>query len=216
MEKYRRICAFIDLDAVEYNFEQMRQALTPGIQMIAVVKADAYGHGAVPIAALMEPKEYIWGFAVATIEEAVQLRKAGIEKPVLVLGFVFPDGYEDAVRYDIRLAVFKLTMAKQLSEEALRQGKTAYLHIKVDTGMGRIGFPDDETSADIVKEISLLPGVQIEGLFTHFARADERDKEAARRQLDRYLRFSRMLEERKIEIPLHHCSNTAGIFDSLL
>ena len=91
----------------------------------------------------------------------MQLRKAGIEKPVLVLGFVFPDGYEDAVRYDIRLAVFKLTMAKQLSEEALRQGKTAYLHIKVDTGMGRIGFPDDETSADIVKEISLLPGVKI-------------------------------------------------------
>ena len=104
-------------------------------------------------------------------------------------------------------------MARQLSEEAVRQGKTAYLHIKVDTGMGRIGFPDDGDSADAVKEISLLPQVQIEGLFTHFARADEKDKEAARQQLSRYLDFSRMLEERGIEIPMRHCSNTAGIFD---
>ena len=213
MKQHNRVCAKIDLDAILYNMEQMKKRIGGDARLIAVVKTDGYGHGAVPIAHMAEELDYIWGFAVATIEEAVQLRKAGIEKPVLVLGFVFPDGYEDAVRYDIRLAVFKLTMAKQLSEEALRQGKTAYLHIKVDTGMGRIGFPDDETSADIVKEISLLPGVQIEGLFTHFARADERDKEAARRQLDRYLRFSRMLEERKIEIPLHHCSNTAGIFD---
>ena len=213
MKLYLRVCAEINLDAAAYNLRNMKKNLEPETKIIAVVKTDGYGHGAVPIAHMAEELDYIWGFAVATIEEAVQLRKAGIEKPVLVLGFVFPDGYEDAVRYDIRLAVFKLTMAKQLSEEALRQGKTAYLHIKVDTGMGRIGFPDDETSADIVKEISLLPGVQIEGLFTHFARADERDKEAARRQLDRYLRFSRMLEERKIEIPLHHCSNTAGIFD---
>lgn len=213
MKLYLRVCAEINLDAAAYNLRNMKKNLEPGTKIIAVVKTDGYGHGAVPIARMAEELDYIWGFAVATIEEAVQLRKAGIERSILVLGFVFPDGYEDAVRYDIRLAVFKLTMAKQLSEEALRQGKTAYLHIKVDTGMGRIGFPDDEASADTVKEISLLPGVQIEGLFTHFARADERDKEAARQQLDRYLRFSRMLEERGVKIPLRHCSNTAGIFD---
>ena len=211
--KYERIWAEVDLDAIHGNVERMMANLSPEVKLIAVVKMDGYGHGAVPIARMAEELDYIWGFAVATIEEAGMLRREGVQKPILVLGFVFPDGYEDAVRYDIRLAVFKLSMARQLSEEAVRQGKTAYLHIKVDTGMGRIGFTDDGDSADAVKEISLLPQVQIEGLFTHFARADEKDKEAARQQLSRYLDFSRMLEERGIEIPMRHCSNTAGIFD---
>lgn len=213
MKLYLRVCAEINLDAAAYNLKNMKNNLEKETRIIAVVKTDGYGHGAVPIARMAEELDYIWGFAVATIEEAVMLRREGVQKPILVLGFVFPDGYEDAVRYDIRLAVFKLSMARQLSEEAVRQGKTAYLHIKVDTGMGRIGFPDDGDSADVVKEISLLPQVQIEGLFTHFARADEKDKEAARQQLSRYLDFSRMLEERGIEIPMRHCSNTAGIFD---
>lgn len=213
MKLYLRVCAEINLDAAAYNLKNMKNNLEKETRIIAVVKTDGYGHGAVPIARMAEELDYIWGFAVATIEEAVMLRREGVQKPILVLGFVFPDGYEDAVRYDIRLAVFKLSMARQLSEEAVRQGKTAYLHIKVDTGMGRIGFPDDGDSADAVKEISLLPQVQIEGLFTHFARADEKDKEAARQQLSRYLDFSRMLEERGIEIPMRHCSNTAGIFD---
>ncbi len=213
MKLYLRVCAEINLDAAAYNLKNMKNNLEKETRIIAVVKTDGYGHGAVPIARMAEELDYIWGFAVATIEEAVMLRREGVQKPILVLGFVFPDGYEDAVRYDIRLAVFKLSMARQLSEEAVRQGKTAYLHIKVDTGMGRIGFPDDGDSADAVKEISLLPQVQIEGLFTHFARADEKDKRAARQQLSRYLDFSRMLEERGIEIPMRHCSNTAGIFD---
>ncbi len=213
MKLYLRVCAEINLDAAAYNLKNMKNNLEKETRIIAVVKTDGYGHGAVPIARMAEELDYIWGSAVATIEEAVMLRREGVQKPILVLGFVFPDGYEDAVRYDIRLAVFKLSMARQLSEEAVRQGKTAYLHIKVDTGMGRIGFPDDGDSADAVKEISLLPQVQIEGLFTHFARADEKDKEAARQQLSRYLDFSRMLEERGIEIPMRHCSNTAGIFD---
>lgn len=213
MKLYLRVCAEINLDAAAYNLKNMKNNLEKETRIIAVVKTDGYGHGAVPIARMAEELDYIWGFAVATIEEAVMLRREGVQKPILVLGFVFPDGYEDAVRYDIRLAVFKLSMARQLSEEAVRQGKTAYLHIKVDTGMGRIGFSDDGDSADAVKEISLLPQVQIEGLFTHFARADEKDKEAARQQLSRYLDFSRMLEERGIEIPMRHCSNTAGIFD---
>ena len=213
MKLYLRVCAEINLDAAAYNLKNMKNNLEKETRIIAVVKTDGYGHGAVPIARMAEELDYIWGFAVATIEEAVMLRREGVQKPILVLGFVFPDGYEDAVRYDIRLAVFKLSMARQVSEEAVRQGKTAYLHIKVDTGMGRIGFPDDGDSADAVKEISLLPQVQIEGLFTHFARADEKDKRAARQQLSRYLDFSRMLEERGIEIPMRHCSNTAGIFD---
>ncbi len=213
MKYYLRVCAEINLNAVAQNLENMRRNLADGAKMLAVIKTDGYGHGAVPIAKLAEEYFYIWGFAVATAEEALQLRKAGIQKPILILGFVFPDAYEDLVRYDIRPAVFKLRMAEQLSEEAVRQGKTVKLHIKVDTGMSRIGFTDKEESADTVQAISALPHVELEGVFTHFARADERDKSYAEEQLDRFLAFSEMLERRGVHIPLRHCSNSAGIFD---
>ena len=211
MKHYLRICAEINLNAVAYNFKSMKDRLAPETKMIAVVKTDGYGHGAIPIAHMVQEYPYVWGFAVATIEEAVLLRKAGIEKPILILGFVFPDAYEDVVRYDIRPAVFKLSMARQLSEEAVRQQKKVYFHIKVDTGMSRIGFADTAESADVVKEISKLPNVEMEGLFTHFARADEYDRSPAMVQLKRYLDFCSLLSEAGIEIPLRHCSNSAGI-----
>jgi alanine racemase len=213
MKSYIRVCAEINLDAVAYNFKSMKENLSPDTKMIAVVKTDAYGHGAIPIARMVQEYDYIWGFAAATIEEAVMLRKEGITKPILILGFVFPDAYEEVVKYDIRPAVFKLRMAEQLSEEAVRQGKTVHMHIKLDTGMSRIGLKDNEQSADIVEAISHLPGVELEGLFTHFAKADETDKTSAMGQLARYHAFSKLLEERGIYIPLHHCSNSAGIFD---
>lgn len=213
MKNYLRVCAEINLDAAEYNFKSMKENLTPGTKMAAVVKTDGYGHGAVLIAQMAEEYDYIWGFAVATIEEACLLRGAGITKPILILGFVFPDGYEELIRHDVRPAVFKLSMARQLSAEAVRQGKKVHMHIKVDTGMSRIGFSDTEESADIVKMISELPNVEIEGLFTHFARADERDKENAMRQFFRYQAFSDMLKKRGVDVKIHHCSNSAGIFD---
>lgn len=158
--------------------------------MIAVVKTDGYGHGAIPIAHMVQEYPYIWGFAVATIEEAVLLRKAGIEKPILILGFVFPDAYEDVVRYDIRPAVFKLSMARQLSEEAVRQQKKVYFHIKVDTGMSRIGFADTAGECDVVKEISKLRMWRWKTV-THFARADEKDKQWAYRSLKDTRHFHR-------------------------
>lgn len=213
MRHYLRVCAEINLDAAAYNFNSMKENLTPNTRMIAVVKTDGYGHGAVPIARMAQEYDYIWGFAVATIEEAILLRKSGIKKPILILGFVFPDAYEELIQYEIRPAVFKLSMAKQLSEEAVRQGKTVHMHIKVDTGMSRIGLKDCEESADVVREISELPNVEIEGLFTHFARADERDKTSAMEQFRRYQAFSRMLEDRDVDVKIHHCSNSAGIFD---
>lgn len=168
MQHYLRVCAEINLDAAAYNFENMKKNLQMDTKMMAVVKTDGYGHGALPIARMAQEYAYIWGFAVATIEEAVQLRNFGIHKPVLILGFVFPDGYETLIRHKIRPAVFKLSMAKQLSEEAVRQGKTVHVHIKVDTGMSRIGFKDDIESAKIVREISLLPNVEIEGSLRIF------------------------------------------------
>ena len=213
MKHYLRICAEINLNAVAYNFKSMKDRLAPETKMIAVVKTDGYGHGAIPIAHMVQEYPYVWGFAVATIEEAVLLREAGIEKPILILGFVFPDAYEDVVRYDIRPAVFKLSMARQLSEEAVRQQKKVYFHIKVDTGMSRIGFSDTAESADVVKEISKLPNVEMEGLFTHFARADEKDKKWANLQFERYQAFSQMLKDREVPIAIHQCSNSAGIYD---
>ena len=144
MKKYRRVHADIDLDAVLFNFEQMSQNVPEGTKIVAVVKTDAYGHGAVPIATFLEQCEYLWGFATATIDEAVELREAGIKKPVLILGYTFPECYDKVVQYDIRQTIFQFDMAKALSEEAKRQNKKAYVHVKLDTGMGRIGYQDVE------------------------------------------------------------------------
>ena len=213
MKPYIRVCAEINLDAAAYNFRSMKNNLAEGTKIIAVVKTDGYGHGAVPIARMVEEYDYIWGFAVATAEEALLLRRADIQKPILILGFVFPDAYEDLVRHDIRPAVFTLQAARQLSEEAVRQEKTVHVHMKVDTGMSRIGLTDDERGAGIVKEVSLLPNLKIEGLFTHFARADEKDKTSAKEQLDCYLRFVDLLEKQGIRIPVKHCANSAAILD---
>ena len=146
MKKYQRVAAWIDLDAIEENFEAMRAGLPAGTKMAAVVKANGYGHGAVPIARLLESKDAVWGFAAATIEEALALRSYGIRKPVLVLGYVFPDAYERLVEQEIRPTVFRMDMARELSREAVRQKKTVPVHIKLDTGMSRIGFADTEES----------------------------------------------------------------------
>ncbi len=213
MKSYIRVCAEINLDAAAYNFNSMKENLADGTQMIAVVKTDGYGHGAIPIARMAQEYDYLWGFAVATAEEALLLRRGGIRKPILILGIVFPDACEEIVRQDLRPTVFTLPAARQFSEEAQRQGKTVHLHIKVDTGMSRIGCRDDAAGADMVREISLLPNVETEGLFTHFARADERDKTSAKEQLARYLAFSERVRAEGVEIRLHHCSNSAGIFD---
>lgn len=213
MKPYMRVCAEINLDAVAYNFKSMKENLQEGTRMIGVIKTDGYGHGAVPIAQLVQEYDYVWGFATATIEEALLLRDAGVRKPILILGFVFPDAYEEVVKYDIRPAVFKLSMAEQLSREAVRQGKTVHIHIKVDTGMSRIGFRDDEESADVIKTISGLPGVRMEGLFTHFSKADEKDKHSAQEQFDRFQAFDGLLRKRGLEFDIRHCANSAGIFD---
>ena len=213
MKPYLRVCAEINLNAAAYNLNSMKENLEDGTRMIAVVKTDGYGHGAIPIARMAEAYDYLWGFATATVEEALQLRQAGIRKPVLILGFTFPDACEEIVRQEIRPTVFTMAAAEQLSREAVRQGRTVSIHIKVDTGMSRIGLKDDREGAELVREISLLPNVELEGLYTHFARADERDKGPAREQLARFQAFAELLKDRGVKIRMHHCSNSAGIFD---
>lgn len=213
MKKYSRVFAKIDLGAVRNNFLAMKEKLRDGTKIIAVVKADGYGHGAVPIARMAEPWDFIWGFAAATVEEAVELRLAGIKKPILILGCVFEEDYEKLTAYGIRPTVFQLSAARELSKTAVRTGTSLPVHLAVDTGMSRIGFADTEESVKEIEEMAKLPGLVLEGIFTHFARADEKDKSDAVSQLNRYLRFIRLLQEAGISIPLRHCSNSAGILE---
>lgn len=211
MKAYRRVNAAIDLSAIEYNFEQMYQNLTYGTKILAVIKADGYGHGAVPIAKLIEEKDYIWGFAVATAEEGLQLRNKGITKPIVILGFSFPEHYEELIGQKIRICVFKKETAQILSELAVRLKKPAKIHFALDTGMTRIGFKPDDQAVETMVSISQMPGIEVEGLFTHFARADELDVTPAYVQLRKYEEFTDRLTKAGLTIPYCHCSNSAGI-----
>ena len=213
MKKYSRVCAYIDLDAIAYNMEQMKKRIGEDGKLIAVIKTDGYGHGAVPLAKMFEEMPYIWGYAVACMGEAAVLREQGIKKPILVLGCVFPDEYEEMVEKEIRAAVYTEEMARGMSEAAQRLGKTAYFHIKIDTGMGRIGFPVTEESASSIERISRLPNVQTEAMFTHFAKADELDKSYTLKQHEKFLWMKELMEERNVPIQYFDCDNSAGIID---
>lgn len=213
-DKHKRVCAVVDLDAAVENMEHMRKNLRPETKMFAVIKANGYGHGAVQIAKKLNGLDYVYGYAVATAEEALQLRRNELYKPILILGYTFPDCYGELVRQDIRPAVFRLDMAKELSEEAQRQEKVLKIHIKVDTGMSRIGISPDDTGIDFIRQVRELPGLEIEGIFTHFARADEKDKTSALEQFRRFSDFAERAEkELAFRIPLKHCANSAAIME---
>ena len=211
MKKFERVKAVVSLDAIAHNFEEMKKNIADGTKIVAVIKADGYGHGAEAIARLIEEYEYIWGFAAATAEEAIQLKDAGVKKPVLILGLVFEEYFQELIQKEVRMTVCDYDMAKALSEEAVRQGRQVHIHIGLDTGMSRIGFEDKPESVEEIKRIAALSNVEIEGMFTHFARADETDKSPAEDQLKRYLAFVELLEKAGVQIPLKHCSNSAGI-----
>lgn len=213
MKAYNRVCARIDLDAVEYNIEMMKNNVRDGAKMLGVVKTDGYGHGAVQIAKMLSPKDYMWGFAVATLDEAVVLRHGGIEKPILVLGCIFPDQREDMIKHDIRMTLYTEEMAREVSELAVKMGKQAYIHIKLDTGMSRLGFLIEEEAADIIERISKMPNLVMEGMYTHFAKADEIDKSFTEKQIRNYVWMKETLEKRGVAFTYYHCSNSAGIID---
>lgn len=213
MKKYSRVYAEIDMDAIAENFRAMRANIRQETKMIAVIKTDGYGHGSVPIAQMMEKEEYIWGFAAATVQEALILRKNGIQKPILILGYTFQEDYDILVQHQIRPVVFKTDMAEQMSEAAVRNHKTLPIHIGLDTGMSRIGFADTDKSIDAIKQISRLPGLETEGMFTHFAKADELDKSAAMLQFSRFRTFAGKLEAAGVSIPLKHVSNSAALME---
>ena len=183
---FDRSCVEIDLDALKHNFEEIKKATTPGTGILAVVKADAYGHGALETAKTLIDSGAA-GLCLATIDEAVELRKHGIDVPMMTLGFTDPSRFRDAVRYDVEQAVYSYEIAKALSGEAVKAGKKCKIHIKLDTGMGRIGFKTDGTETDEIVKSCMLPGIEPYGVFSHFAAADTDDDEYTNYQFDQFI-----------------------------
>lgn len=211
IKQYYRVKADINLDAIYENVVNAKALTRPGTKLMAIIKADAYGHGAVMVAHTLEDVADAYG--VAILEEAIELRQAGINKPILILGYTPAPLYTAMIKYDIATAVFEYEMAKRISDTAEKLGKKAKVHIKLDTGMSRIGFKPDDESLDIIKAIAKLPGIEIEGCFTHFATMDEKDKTKAMKQFDRYMDFANRIEDSGIKIPVKHVSNSAGIIE---
>ncbi len=213
VKKYHRVYAEIDLDQFEKNLDAIEEKLSPDSRLIAVVKADGYGHGATELCQeVLEKRDRVAGYATASLDEAVNLWPY-VTRPILILGYTFQDQYPSLIAHEIRPTIFDWQSAKKISDIACSMGQVAKIHIKLDTGMGRIGFQITEEAADEIIKISQLPGVEIEGIFTHFARADEVDKTAARIQIEKYQDMVRMLEERGLTVPLHHMANSAGIME---
>lgn len=205
---YSNTFAKIDMDAIAHNFHTIRRRA--GARVMAVVKADAYGHGAVPVARqlLQEGCDF---FGVSSIAEALELRNAGIDVPILLLGHTPKEAFSVAVEHSLRISVFDKDEAELLSREAQKQGKTVCVHIKLDTGMSRIGFQADEAAAETCAEMAKLPGICLEGLFSHFATADEGAQIKTEQQAERFAAFDQMLKDRGVDIPLRHLDNSAGI-----
>ncbi len=208
---YFRVCANISLDAIRDNIEKGRALLAPGTKMMGVVKADAYGHGAVPVAKAIE--DLVDAYGVSMPEEGVELRRAGLSKPIIILGYTAPEMAELAIRHDITMAVFQSEIARQYNEIAKNLNTCAKVHLKLDTGMSRIGYLCEEESLEDIEKIAGLSNVEIAGMFTHFSKADELDKTFARNQFKKYMEFADALEQRGIRIPCKHVCNSAGMID---
>lgn len=208
---YHRVEARVDLMAIRRNIETVKALNPPEEKVLLVIKADAYGHGAVPIAhELADLADY---FGVAEIDEAVELRESGIEKPILILGYTDETDYEDLLRYDVTQAVYDVEKCRTLSLLAEKMGKKARVHIKVDSGMHRIGFQADEEGIRQAEELFSLPGLSVEGIFTHFAKADETDKTSAMEQYRLFSHFVHTLEERGHSLGIRHIDNSAGAME---
>ena len=201
--------ARIDLDRITANFQAIQEKA--GVPVMAVVKADAYGHGAIPVARALE--KHCAFFGVSSMQEALELRRADLQKPILILGHTPPAVFADAVSQGIRPTIFSYEDAELLSKEAVRQGKAAPFHFAVDTGMSRIGFQVSEEAADICAKIASLPGLVPEGLFSHFATADSADLSQAQKQGELFNQFDGLLRENGVNVAIRHLDNSAGIMN---
>lgn len=201
----------IDIDALKYNFNNIRGILKPQTKIMSVVKADAYGHGYRQCCrALLECGSD--AFAVATIEEAAKIRKAGFDTPVLILGAVSKEDFPYLLELDVMPAIFNVSDAETLSQIAQKSNKTVKIHIKIDTGMSRLGFmADDKNTVDEIVKISRLPNIEINGIFSHFACADEKKPEYTYMQFERFMHLAGALEAAGVKIPIKHIANSAAI-----
>lgn len=214
LESYQRVWAEVDLDAIWENMVHMKENIAEKTKILAVIKTDGYGHGGVPIAKMLEQLDFMFGYAAATYEEAHVLREAGVKKPILILGYTFPYCYEELIREEIRPAVYRRDTVEELVAAAANVGQKAKVHIKVDTGMGRIGITPDEEGLEFVRFLMGHPELEVEGIFTHFAKSDEEDKTSANHQLALFQNFiDRIQTELGLTIPVKHCSNSAAILE---
>ncbi len=211
MHTYLRCYAEVSLEAIRHNILEVKKRIPDNVKLLAVVKANAYGHGAVPVAEALE--DLVDFYAVAMLEEAAELREAGITHPILILGYTSPSQYEELLQLDVRPCIYDLHTARALSETAGRLGLTAKPHIAVDTGMTRIGFQVTEEEADRIAEIAGLPNLEVEGLFTHLSCADMTDKTHSRGQFAQYAAMLDMLQERGVSIPVRHICNSAAVME---
>lgn len=213
MRTYSRVYAQVDLDAILYNMEQMQNRIHADTKIMGVIKADGYGHGAIPIGRELEKLDVVWGYATATVEEALILRRNGLHKPILTLGASFPEQYAALADEGIRASVFSLRQAQEMEAFAEEHGKEITIHVKIDTGLSRLGFQVTEEAADEIAQIYGMPHMVMEGLFTHFAKSDARDKTMANGQMRKFHEMQEMLKRRGVTIPIPHCSNSAAIID---
>ena len=212
MKEYYRVYADIDLDAIYENVKNAKALLKKDTKMMAIVKADGYGHGAVEVARQID--ELVDAYGVAILEEGIELRKAGFTKPILILGYTPKPLYPAMIRYHIATAVFTMEMAKEISDTAVAMHKNANIHIKLDTGMSRIGFAITKESKEIIEQIAKLPGIEIKGCFSHFARMDEKDKTKANEQFAKFTKMVNALEKDGVDLGIRHISNSAGIMEA--
>ncbi len=209
--KYYRVYAEINLDAIVKNVDNLMALTKENTGALAVVKADGYGHGDVAVAKAVAQK--VTGYAVATLDEAVNLRENGVKKPILVLGYVDPYEFDILVSHEITATVFDVETAQLLADAARVQKKQAHCHIKVDTGLRRIGLEPDENVIAIVKQITALKELSADGIFTHFAASDETDKTSAEHQFKLFTDFTGRLEKEGIHFTYRHCANSAAVID---
>ena len=207
-----RIYAGIDLDALKYNVEGIKRCKAESAMLMGVIKANAYGHGAKVFAHELDSMGFDW-FAVATVDEGIELRRDGLEQPILVLGYTCEAQYPDMVQWEITPTIYSLDMAKAFDAAAAKAGKVANIHIKIDTGMSRIGFLPGEKSLDEIEKIHELRHLRIQGMFTHFACADMRDKTHVGHQIEKFHQMIDGVRQREIPVEIFHCSNSASIME---
>ncbi|KHS56770.1 alanine racemase [Terrisporobacter othiniensis] len=204
--------AEINLQNIKYNVNSVKKALNKGTNLCCVVKANAYGHGAVEVSKFLE-KENVDFFSVARLEEALELVKNNIKTPILCMGYIDNCKIHYAIDNNIRITVYSLEMVQNINDLAKKINKKAYIHIKLDTGMSRIGFLVNDYSIKDIKNIFSLENIIVEGIYTHFAKADEDNKEATFKQISKYQKVIKALESANLNIPIKHVSNSAAILD---